>query len=96
MFYNTDLVTKNYVKNSLKFRRGRNFISIIAIALAAFILTAVFSIGINALSSYDSMTKRFYGTSAEGCLTNAEEKQILALQKSSLVSDVGVLSLIHI
>ncbi len=90
MFYNTDLVTKNYVKNSLKFRRGRNFISIIAIALAAFILTAVFSIGINALSSYDSMTKRFYGTSAEGCLTNAEEKQILALQKSSLVSDVGV------
>lgn len=90
MFDNTDLVTKNYVKNSLKFHRGKNFISIIAIALAAFILTAVFSIGINALSSYDSMTKRFHGTSAEGCLTDADEKQILGLQESSLVSDVGI------
>lgn len=90
MFYNTDLVTKNYVKNSLKFRRGRNFISIISIALAAFILTAVFSIGINGLSSYDGMAKRSYGTSAEGCLTGADEKQISVLKKSSLVSDVGI------
>lgn len=90
MFCNTDLVTKNYVQHSMKYRRGRNLISITAIALAAFILTAVFSIGINALSSYNSMTNRINGTSAQGSLSNASEQQIAELKASSLVSDIGI------
>ena len=72
-------VIKRVEKGMMKANRTRNIFAIVAVALTTFMITTVFSLGINYKENMELTSVRTSGTNANVTLampTNAQEKEI--------------------
>ena len=74
--------TKKVEKGMMKANRTRNLFAVFAIVLTTFMITTVFSLGINYMENMELMQVRTAGTSADVSLalpTTEQEQQIKSL-----------------
>ena len=81
-------VIKRVEKGMMKANRTRNTFAIVAVALTTFMITTVFSLGINYKENMELTSVRTSGTNANVSLampTNAQEKEIRDLDYVKMV-----------
>ena len=81
-------VIKRVEKGMMKANRTRNIFAIVAVALTTFMITTVFSLGINYKENMELTSVRTSGTNANVSLampTNAQEKEIRGLDYVKMV-----------
>lgn len=86
----TSAIVKKLAKRSFHRERQRNLFAIIALALTSFMITATFSIGFSYFETYQMQQIRLMGTTANVGITNVTEEQLVEIESSSLVLDVGI------
>ena len=91
-------VIKRVEKGMMKANRTRNFFAIVAVVLTTFMITTVFSLGINYKENMDLMSVRTAGTNANISLAMPTKEQEKEIRNLDYVNTVGTqyLSLIHI
>lgn len=87
---NNQAVIHRLANNSFSVNRRRNRFVIIALALTAFMITTVFSIGFSYFETYQLQQTRLMGTTADVAITNPTDVQLEQLTNSALISDIGV------
>lgn len=87
---NNNAVIQLLAKKSFSANRRRNLFVITALILTSFMITSVFSIGFSYFETYQMQQIRFMGTTADVAITNTTEEQLEQLEKSKLISDVGI------
>lgn len=93
MFQNSNInfvlqmAEKNYKSN-----KSRNIVCIIAIALTAFMILTVFSIGSSYIDTYQLQQQQLLGTTGNATLDAPNNNQIEVLNKSNIVTCVGLQS----
>ncbi|MHB8061068.1 MAG: ABC transporter permease, partial [Ruminiclostridium sp.] len=93
MFQNNNgAVVKHLAKKSFKANRNRNIFVILTLALTAFMITSVFSIGSSYIKTSELQQLRLMGTNVHAALTNPDETQMDILKKelSDYVTDAGI------
>lgn len=93
MFQNNNgAIVKRLASKSFKANHRRNVFVILTLALTAFMITSVFSIGRSYIKTNELQQLRLMGTNAHAALTNPDEDQIDILQTklSDYVADVGI------
>lgn len=93
MFQNNNgAVVKNLAAKSFKANRNRNMFAILTLALTAFMITSVFSIGSSYMKISQLQQLRLMGTNVQAALTNPNEVQmdILQTELSDYVVDAGI------
>lgn len=83
-------VIRRLTKGTMKANKVRNIFVIIAIALTAFLLSTIFSIGKSGFESIELMRIRTVGTVAHIDLINPTQKQIAKIKSLDYVKDVGL------
>jgi len=78
------------MKRSLKANRSRNRYVVLAIALTAWLITSVFSIGLSYVQSFEAQAQKMQGTTADARLANPTAEQVTRLQGMAEVSEVGL------
>ena len=86
----TSAIVKKLARRSFHHERRRNLFAIIALALTSFMITAVFSIGFSYFETYQMQQIRLMGTTADVGITNPTQEQLVEIERSSLVLDVGI------
>lgn len=86
----TSAIVKKLAKRSFHRERQRNLFAIIALVLTSFMITATFSIGFSYFETYQMQQIRLMGTTANVGITNVTEEQLVEIESSSLVLDVGI------
>ena len=86
----TSAIVKKLATRSFHRERQRNLFAIIALALTSFMITATFSIGFSYFETYQMQQIRLMGTTANVGITNVTEEQLVEIESSSLVLDVGI------
>lgn len=74
----------------LSANKSRNLIASLAIFLAAFLITAVCYVGINAYVSYDELMTRWHGTTADAVVSRPTNGQIEIMKENDDLDSVGV------
>lgn len=87
---NNQTVIKHLAKKSYRSNKRRNMIVIVALALTAFMITSVFSLGCSYFETFQMQQTRSMGTTADVAITNLTEAQIEELKHSDLVTAVGI------
>ena len=87
---NNQTVIKHLAKKSYRSNKRRNMIVIVALALTAFMITSVFSLGCSYFETFQMQQTRSMGTTADVAITNLTEAQIEELKRSDLVTAVGI------
>lgn len=87
---NNQTVIKHLAKKSYRANKRRNMIVIVALALTAFMITSVFSLGCSYFETFQMQQTRSMGTTADVAITNLTEAQIEELKRSDLVTAVGI------
>lgn len=93
MFQNNNgAIVKRLATKSFKANRNRNVFAILTLALAAFMITSVLSIGSSYKKTNELQQLRLIGTNVHAALTNPDEMQmdILQTELSDYVKDVGI------
>ncbi len=91
MFYNdTRKQRKELAKKIMSGNRRRNVFAIIAIAMTAFLISAILCIGSGYVKSADKQQKMLNGTAAEIILTNPTEQQMQALRQDKNIIYMGI------
>ena len=86
---NNSKVISKLSKGIIKKNKVRNIFSIIAIILTTFLISSVFTIGINFYNNYSVMQKRITGTVASVFLSNPTDDQIEKLQDLNICDSIG-------
>ena len=92
MFQNSNInfvlqmAEKNYKSN-----KSRNIVCIIAIALTAFMILTVFSIGSSYIDTYQLQQQQLLGTTGNATLDAPNNNQIEVLNKSNIVTCVHLI-----
>ncbi|MCQ5130418.1 ABC transporter permease [Butyricicoccus faecihominis] len=76
---------QNLSRKSLKASRARNWVAIIAIALTTILFTALFTIGMTIVSSYEQQNFRQVGGDMHGTFKDLTEEQMLELADDPLI-----------
>ena len=87
---NNRAIINRLAKSNFFANRRRNLFATIAIALTAFMITSVFSIGFSYFETYQMQQLRFMGTTADVAITNPTEEQLRQMEASNLISDIGI------
>lgn len=87
---NNKLIIKKLTNRSLKANKLRNIFIVIAIALTAFLITTVFSIGMSIIESNELQELRMMGTRAHATLTNPTDNQIEKLKSLDYIEAIGL------
>lgn len=87
---NNRAIIKRLARRSFYRERQRNLFAIIALALTSFMIATTFSIGFSYFETYQMQQIRLMGTTANVGITNVTEAQLIEIEKSSLVLDVGI------
>lgn len=91
MFQNSNLkFVLQMAKRNYKSNKSRNIVCIIAIALTAFMILTVFSVGSSYISTYQLQQQQLLGTTGNATLDNPDNSQIEVLKKSNIVTCVGL------
>lgn len=91
IFYNNSrIAVKRLAKNNYEVNKRRNAFVILALALTAFMITSVFSLGFSYFDTFRLQQIRLMGTTADVAITNLTEEQVEHLEKSDLVDVVGI------
>lgn len=77
-------------KKSYKSNNQRNYISIIATILTAFMIISVFSLGASYIDSYMLQQQQLLGTIGNATLNNVTDEQLEYLKKIDEVNSVGI------
>ncbi len=78
-------ISSRSIQNSMT----RNVVSVIAIALTAVMITALFTIGASVVHSFQQSTMKQVGTSAHGGFKNLSMEQYEQVKKDSKVKDIS-------
>lgn len=81
---------RNLSLKQMKAGRSRNRIAIFAIALTTLLFTALFTVGLSILSSYEEYSFRQIGGYCHGTFKEVSEEQIAALSSHSKVKEYGL------
>ncbi len=87
---NNRAIIKRLARRNFYRERQRNLFAIIALALTSFMIATTFSIGFSYFETYQMQQIRLMGTTANVGITNVTEDQLIEIEKSSLVLDVGI------
>lgn len=87
---NNTKIIKYLSKKSYHSNKRRNIIVTITLALTAFMITSVFSLGCSYFETFQMQQTRSMGTTADVAITNLTETQIEELKHSDLVTTVGI------
>jgi len=87
---NNKFIIKKLTKRTMKANKIRNMFAIIAIALTAFLITTIFSIGMSTIESFQLQQLRTMGTDAHAALTNPTNEQIEKLKSLDYIETVGI------
>lgn len=87
---NNQAIVRQLANNSFRANRRRNRFVIIALALTAFMITTVFSIGFSYFETYQLQQLRLMGTTADVAITNPTGTQLDELKQTDLISDIGI------
>ncbi len=87
---NNKAIIKKLTTRSMKANRIRNVFVIIAIALTAFMITTIFSIGISMLDTIKLQQLRMLGTTAHVALTYPSDEQVKKLKALDYIKEVGL------
>ena len=80
---------KDISKKKFKINKTRNYITIIAIALATFLLYSIFSLGTSYLSNVELQEIKLLGTAANVVFVNPDKEQINILKEMPEIKTVG-------
>ena len=86
---NNKEVIKRITKRSLKTNKIRNYFAILAVILTTFMISSVFSIGVNFIKNYKTMNLRIQGTTANAVLNNPSKEQIEKIKELNISKDIG-------
>lgn len=87
---NSKSAVKRLAKNSYGVNKRRNTFVVLALALTAFMITSVFSLGFSYFDTFQLQQIRLMGTTADVAITNLTKEQVEQLEKSDLVDVVGI------
>ena len=87
---NNSAIITRLAKNNFSANKRRNLFATIALALTAFMITSVFSIGFSYFETYKIQQIRTMGTTADAAITNPTENQLQQLENSSIISNIGI------
>lgn len=85
----TQTAVRRVTKGILKANRVRNAFTILAIVLTTFMLSSVFSLGVNFAQNFSQTMLRQAGTKASIFLPNATETQYETMKNLTYLKDVG-------
>ncbi len=86
----TSSIEKKLATRSFHRERQRNLFAIIALTLTSFMIVSTFSIGFSYFETYQMQQIRLMGTTADVGITNPTKDQLIEIEKSSFVLDVGI------
>lgn len=89
---NNKYIIKKLTKRTMRTNRLRNAFVIAAIALTAFLITTIFSIGISTIESISLQQLRTMGTTAHAALTYPTEEQIQKIKSLDYIEQIGLQS----
>lgn len=87
---NNNTIIKKLAKTKYRTNLPRNIVTIIAIALATFLLYSVFCIGLSYGSNMEMQERRLLGTTADAMFINPDNEQIYSLSNFPGVENVGI------
>lgn len=87
---NNKLVLKKLTKRMMKANKVRNLITLSAIAMTAFLISTLFSIGMSTIESFDLQKLRILGSNAHIELTSLTGEQITKLKSLNYVEAAGM------
>ncbi|MDE7204158.1 MAG: ABC transporter permease [Lachnospiraceae bacterium] len=91
IFYNNSkAAVQRLAKNSYGANKRRNTFVVLALALTAFMITSVFSLGFSYFDTFQLQQIRLMGTTADVAITNLTEEQVEQLEKSDLIDVLGI------
>ncbi len=86
---NNKKAINNLANKSYKANKLRNLFAIIAIILTTVMFTAIFTIGMNLVNSYEQETMRQVGSSSHGGLKEITKEQYDKISKHPLIKGIG-------
>ena len=86
---NNKEVIKKITNRSLKSNKIRNIFVIVAIVLTTFMISSVFSIGLNFEKNYNTMNLRLQGSTTTITLQNPTDNQFNKIKDLGLFNSVG-------
>lgn len=86
---NNKAVIKKLANRSFRSNKMRNVIAVIAIALTAFLFTAVLTIGMGAKGTLEYNMAKMIGTGADALVQGLSEEQFQQLKENSMFEKVG-------
>lgn len=86
---NNKAVIKKLANRSFRSNKMRNVIAVIAIALTAFLFTAVLTIGMGAKGTLEYNKAKMIGTGADALVQGLSEEQFQQLKENSMFEKVG-------
>ena len=89
---NNKYIIKKLTKRTMRANRLRNAFVITAVALTAFLITTIFSIGFSTIESLKLQQLRVMGTTAHVALSYPTEDQIKKVEKLDYIEQIGVQS----
>ena len=81
---------KQLAKKTYYTNKRRNLFATLALVLTTFMITSVFSLGFSYVEAFEIQQIRSMGTTADVAITNITEKQAEELNRSNLVSVIGL------